>query len=160
MDRGAWQATVHGVTKTQSRLSNFHFTLLLMTLKRDAGSLSATRSHLFPKQYELNGFQFLNTSSNSQNLNYLSRFYHENYFLIKVSCQLNTDQPRGLDSVEQFNASSCLYEILFSILFIYYYPPLQELTDQQLPFFFSLSLRYRCSVIITQSEQSKLGNYL
>ena len=24
MDRGAWQATVHGVTKSQTRLSNFH----------------------------------------------------------------------------------------------------------------------------------------
>ena len=31
MDRGAWQATVHGVTKSQTRLSNFtslHFTSL------------------------------------------------------------------------------------------------------------------------------------
>ena len=25
MDRGAWQATVHGVTKSQTQLSNFHF---------------------------------------------------------------------------------------------------------------------------------------
>ena len=25
MDRGAWQATVHGVTKSQIRLSDFHF---------------------------------------------------------------------------------------------------------------------------------------
>ena len=25
MDRGAWQAIVHGVTKSQTRLSNFHF---------------------------------------------------------------------------------------------------------------------------------------
>ena len=24
MDRGAWQATVHGVSKSQTRLSNFH----------------------------------------------------------------------------------------------------------------------------------------
>ena len=24
MDRGAWQATVHGVAKSQTRLSNFH----------------------------------------------------------------------------------------------------------------------------------------
>ena len=28
MDRGAWQATVHGVAKTQTRLSDFHFTSL------------------------------------------------------------------------------------------------------------------------------------
>ena len=25
MDRGAWQATVHGVAKSQTRLSDFHF---------------------------------------------------------------------------------------------------------------------------------------
>ena len=25
MDRGIWQATVHGVTKSQRRLSDFHF---------------------------------------------------------------------------------------------------------------------------------------
>ena len=25
MDRGAWRATVHGVGKSQTRLSNFHF---------------------------------------------------------------------------------------------------------------------------------------
>ena len=24
MDRGAWQSTVHGVTKSQTRLSDFH----------------------------------------------------------------------------------------------------------------------------------------
>ena len=26
MDRGAWQATVHGVAKSRTGLSNFHFT--------------------------------------------------------------------------------------------------------------------------------------
>ena len=30
MDRGAWQATVHGVTKSQTRLSNFAFTFFLL----------------------------------------------------------------------------------------------------------------------------------
>ena len=25
MDRAAWQATVHGITKSQTRLSDFHF---------------------------------------------------------------------------------------------------------------------------------------
>jgi len=37
MDRGAWQATVHGVTKSRTRLSNFTFTLTpscKLTLKR------------------------------------------------------------------------------------------------------------------------------
>ena len=26
MDRGAWQATVHGVAKSRTQLSDFHFT--------------------------------------------------------------------------------------------------------------------------------------
>ena len=33
MDRGAWQATVHGVTKSCTRLSHFHFHLLRVELK-------------------------------------------------------------------------------------------------------------------------------
>jgi len=28
MDRGSWRAIVHGVTKSQTRLSHFHFTSL------------------------------------------------------------------------------------------------------------------------------------
>ena len=28
MERGAWQATVHGVAKSRTQLSDFHFTLL------------------------------------------------------------------------------------------------------------------------------------
>ena len=31
MDRGAWQATVHEVTKSQTRLSDFHFSFALET---------------------------------------------------------------------------------------------------------------------------------
>ena len=31
MDRGAWRATVHRVTKSQTRLSDFHFTSLHMS---------------------------------------------------------------------------------------------------------------------------------
>ena len=31
MDRGAWQATVHGVAKSRTRLSDFHFHLSLIT---------------------------------------------------------------------------------------------------------------------------------
>ena len=33
MDRGAWQATVHGVTKHQTLLSHFHFSLLSLRTK-------------------------------------------------------------------------------------------------------------------------------
>ena len=36
MDGGAWQATVHRVTKSQTRLSDFPFTLILMMRVREA----------------------------------------------------------------------------------------------------------------------------
>ena len=29
MDRGAWQATVHGVAKSRTQLSDFHFVLVI-----------------------------------------------------------------------------------------------------------------------------------
>ena len=32
MDRGAWRATVHGVAKSQTQLSKFHFTSFLYHL--------------------------------------------------------------------------------------------------------------------------------
>ena len=32
MDRGAWQATVHGIVKSWTQLSNFTFTLLQGTI--------------------------------------------------------------------------------------------------------------------------------
>ena len=33
MDRGAWQATVHGVAKSQTQISNFTFTLTNLNFK-------------------------------------------------------------------------------------------------------------------------------
>ena len=36
MDRGAWQATVHGVIKSQIRLSDFHFHTIEQCLLTDA----------------------------------------------------------------------------------------------------------------------------
>ena len=34
MDRGAWWAAVHGVTKSQTRLSNLHFHVILVLWKK------------------------------------------------------------------------------------------------------------------------------
>ena len=38
MERGAWWATVHGVTKTQTRLSHFHYTVQVGENQEDAGA--------------------------------------------------------------------------------------------------------------------------
>ena len=34
MDRGAWQATVHGVVKSQTQLSDFYFTSFLYFISK------------------------------------------------------------------------------------------------------------------------------
>ena len=48
MDRGAWRATVHGVAKSQTRLSNFTSLPLLLLLKPTALGSS---SFILPLQY-------------------------------------------------------------------------------------------------------------
>ena len=46
MDRGAWQAAVHGVTKSQTRLSDYaHFSIKFLLLAPVSGALLTT-SHL------------------------------------------------------------------------------------------------------------------
>ena len=36
MDRGAWQATVHGVAKSQTRLSDFHFQVTKLSIDSES----------------------------------------------------------------------------------------------------------------------------
>ena len=51
MDRGGWWATVHGVTKSQTRLSDFHFTssqYLLMCISFELLSTIAIPHILYP----------------------------------------------------------------------------------------------------------------
>ena len=56
MDRRAWQATVHGVTKSQTRLSDFNFTFLNDQCKEIVGNnrMGKTRD-LFKKSRDTKG---------------------------------------------------------------------------------------------------------
>ena len=62
MDRGAWQATVHGVTKSQKLLSDFHFHFLpcYLATNQSEDSLHTMKdredSDSFPKNFPLNTF--------------------------------------------------------------------------------------------------------
>ena len=47
MDRGAWWATVHGVAKSRTRLSDFTFTFHFHTLEKEM----ATHSSVLPGEY-------------------------------------------------------------------------------------------------------------
>ena len=42
MDRGTWQATVHGVAKSQTRLSDFHFASLVAQLVKNLPAMQET----------------------------------------------------------------------------------------------------------------------
>ena len=42
MDRGAWRATVHGVAKSQTQLSDFTFTFHFHTLEKEMATHSST----------------------------------------------------------------------------------------------------------------------
>ena len=46
MDRGAWWATIHGVTKSLTRLTHYHFSLLQETTVPHRGPLKIS-SHEF-----------------------------------------------------------------------------------------------------------------
>ena len=41
MDRGAWQAAVHGVAKSRTRLSGFTFTFLFHALEKEMATHSS-----------------------------------------------------------------------------------------------------------------------
>ena len=49
MDREAWWATVHGVTKSWTRLSNFHFNTMLQIYCRMAGGEEEKTRKLNPQ---------------------------------------------------------------------------------------------------------------
>ena len=78
MDRGAWQATVHGVAKSQTRLSNFTFTFILPEHKSEffaaAGNNSTAReattsSNLLPCLQEAGEGQNKSPKQNKTNKN-------------------------------------------------------------------------------------------
>ena len=51
MDGGAWWAAVHGVTKSQTRLSDFPFTLHFPALEKEM----ATHSSVLPGEFQGRG---------------------------------------------------------------------------------------------------------
>ena len=55
MDRGAWQATVHGVAKSQTRLSDFTFTFHFHALEKEMATHSSVLAWRIPGTGELGG---------------------------------------------------------------------------------------------------------
>ena len=53
MHRGAWWATVHGVTKSQTRLSNFTFTFTIQYSTAQGGSVDDLRKKAVSDEYHI-----------------------------------------------------------------------------------------------------------
>ena len=57
MDGGAWWAAVHGVGKSQTRLSNFTFTFHFHTLEKEMATHSSVPAWRIPGTENLVGFR-------------------------------------------------------------------------------------------------------
>ena len=57
MDGGAWKATVHGVAKSRTRLSDFTFTFLFHALEKEMASHSSVLAWRIPGTEEPGGLQ-------------------------------------------------------------------------------------------------------
>ena len=55
MDGGAWRAAVHGVTKSQTRLSDFTFTLHFQALEKEMATHSSVLALRIPGTGEPDG---------------------------------------------------------------------------------------------------------
>ena len=55
MDEGAWWAAVHGVIKSQTRLSDFTFTFLFHALEKEMATHSSILAQRIPGMGEPNG---------------------------------------------------------------------------------------------------------
>ena len=55
MDRGAWEAAVHGVAKSRTRLSNFTFTFLFHAAEKEMATHSSILAWRIPGTVEPGG---------------------------------------------------------------------------------------------------------
>ena len=72
MDRGAWWAAVHGVAKSQTRLSDFTFTFHLPALEKEMATHSSVLAWRIPGMGEPGGLLSMGLHSRTR-LKQLSR---------------------------------------------------------------------------------------
>ena len=63
MDGGAWKAAVHGVVKSQTRLSNFSFTFHFHASEKDMATHFSVLARRIPEMAEPGGLLFLGSHS-------------------------------------------------------------------------------------------------
>ena len=63
MDEGAWCATVHGVSKSRTQLSDFTFTFHFHTLEKEMETHSSVLAWKIPRTGEPGGLQSMGSHS-------------------------------------------------------------------------------------------------
>ena len=63
MDGGAWQATVHGVAKSRTQLSDFTFTFHFHALEKEMSTHSSVLSWRIPETGEPSGLPSMGSQS-------------------------------------------------------------------------------------------------
>ena len=66
MDTGAWWAAVHGVTKSQTRLSDFSFTFHFHALEKEMATYSSVLAWRIPGTGEPGGLPSMGSHSRTQ----------------------------------------------------------------------------------------------
>ena len=73
MDGGAWWAAVHGVDRSQTRLSDFTFTFHFQALEKEMATHSSVLAWRIPGTGEPGGLPFYGVSQSQTRLKTLSR---------------------------------------------------------------------------------------
>ena len=123
MDRGAWQATVHGVAKSRARLSNFTFTFTLcvylsMYIPKHVYTIRQGKSQLVQPFCSIQVFNPLGRPIHIRESNLLYLVY-----LFKCSSRLETTSPRimfnqmsGHPMTNQFSSVQFSHSVLSNSL--------------------------------------------
>ena len=72
MDRGAWWATVHGVSKSRIRLSSFTFTFHFHALEKEMATQSSVLAWKIPRTEEPGGLPVYGVTQSQTRLKRLS----------------------------------------------------------------------------------------
>ena len=92
MDRGAWWAAVHGVTKSQTRLSDFTFTFHFHALEKEMATHSSVVAWRIPGKGEPGGLLSMGSHRVRNDWNDLTAAAAHIYYEVQeatIDCNLN-----------------------------------------------------------------------